>query len=84
MWFQPFIPGDLVLDCFALAVNAREIDMRASPYDLTDFGYEPIAVESSQGRTEYAKSQRVIADLAGTLRQRIVQVLEMVTRDLSA
>jgi len=84
MWFQPFIPGDLVLDCFALAVNAREIDMRASPYDLTDFGYEPIAVESTQGRTEYAKSQRVIADLAGTLRQRIVQVLEIVTRDLSA
>jgi hypothetical protein len=84
MWFQPFIPGDLVLDCFALAVQAREIDMRASPYDLTEFGHEPIAVETSRGRSEYAKSQRVIADLAGTLRQRLVQVLEIVMHGPSA
>ena len=37
--------------------RAREIDMRASPYDLSGFGYNPIPVESSAGRL-YEKLQR--------------------------
>jgi hypothetical protein len=78
MWFQPFAPGDLVLDCFELAVHAREIDMRASPYNLADAGYPPIAVETPEGRLEYAKAQREITDLAGPLRMELLAALDRV------
>ena len=37
---SPATPGELVADCFELAADIRELDMRASPYDLRDHGYE--------------------------------------------
>ena len=42
---SPLIDSELLLDCLELAAAAREIDMRASPYDLRGYGYAPIAVE---------------------------------------
>ena len=78
MWFQPYIPGSLVLDCFELSVCAREIDMRASPYDLEHLGYSPIAVETIDGRREYAFAQRDIAAKAASLRQRLITGLTAV------
>jgi hypothetical protein len=71
MWFHPMIPGDLVLDCFELARSARTLDMRASPYDLSPYGYEPIAIETSAGRREYVEWQREIAAKAEPLRERL-------------
>ena len=66
---MPWIGSDLLLRCFRLALFAREIDMRASPYDLTEFGeYEPIFIETAKGRAQYEKLQRVIADRAAPLR----------------
>ena len=79
MWFQPYVPGDLVLDCFELAVYAREIDMRASPYDVSDLGYSPITIETAGGRREYAREQRLIADRATPLRRALLQALREVS-----
>ena len=31
----PFLSSDLLRDCLTLAVTARKIDMRASPYDVS-------------------------------------------------
>ncbi len=88
MWFQAYVPGDLVLDGFELACRAREIDMRASPYDLTDLGYAPIAIETADGRREYTAAQKQLADDARSVRRRLVQGLrelrEASTRDPSA
>lgn len=84
MWFQPYVPGDLVLDCFELALQARELDMRASPYDLDDFGYAAITIETSEGRTEYVKAQREISALAGPLRREVIASLERLTHAPSA
>lgn len=72
MWFQPFVPGNVVLDTFALAVQAREIDMRASPYDLDDLGYPPIRIETTAGRGEYATAQRQLAARAEPLRASLI------------
>ena len=38
----PVVPSDLLLDAFVLAKSIRELDMRASPYDLTELGYQPV------------------------------------------
>ncbi|MGK5643543.1 3-methyladenine DNA glycosylase, partial [Streptomyces sp. URMC 126] len=46
----PFTPSDLVADCFALAREIRTLDMRASPYDLTAWGYSPVAIETPAGK----------------------------------
>ena len=51
---DPFVPSELIADCFALAAEIREMDMRASPYDLAELGYAPIAIETPAGRAEYA------------------------------
>ncbi len=76
MWFQPMIPGDLVLDCFELARSARTLDMQASPYDLTQYGYEPIRIETKAGRGQYVESQREIAAQAEPLRDRLRETLK--------
>ena len=44
----PLVDSELLLDCLELAAEARALDMRASPYDLRDFGFEPIAVEDTR------------------------------------
>ncbi len=68
----PLLSSDLLLDCFDLARTAREIDMRASPYDLRGYGYEPITVETPAGRAEYVRAQQDVAERATGVRARVV------------
>lgn len=70
----PFTPSDLLAEAFRLAVAIREIDMRASPYDLTAFGYAPILIETEAGRAEYEQHQRDFTARAHPLRQRLIKV----------
>ena len=68
----PFTPSELVADCFALARDIREVDMRASPYDLRALGYEPIAIETPAGRADYESHQRTFATRGEPLRARLI------------
>lgn len=70
---DPFIPSELLGDCFALAVAIRELDMRASPYDLSGFGVEPVRIETSEGRAGYARAQAAFARRAAPLRARLIE-----------
>ncbi|HVZ66031.1 MAG TPA: 3-methyladenine DNA glycosylase [Lacunisphaera sp.] len=70
--FAPFTPAELVADCFALARDIREVDMRASPYDLRRLGYEPIPIETPAGRVEYEQHQRAFAARSEPLRARLI------------
>jgi hypothetical protein len=65
---SPLIDSEMLLDCLELAAAAREIDMRASPYDLSGYGYTPIPVENAAGRAEYVRRQKAIATRAEPLR----------------
>lgn len=64
----PLVHSELVMDCLELAAEARELDMRASPYDLREYGFEPIAIETPAGRAEYVRIQQTIAERARPLR----------------
>jgi hypothetical protein len=66
----PLVPGELLLDAFELARDIRELDMRASPYDLTDWGYEPVRIETADGKAEYETAQRAFSARANVLRER--------------
>lgn len=68
----PFVSAEVMADAFAVAVRARELDMRASPYDLRAFGFEPIAIETRDGREEYVRRQREVAELAAPVRARLL------------
>ncbi|WP_181774036.1 3-methyladenine DNA glycosylase [Amycolatopsis pittospori] len=69
---DPFIPAELVGDCFELAADIRELDMRASPYDLSSFGYSPVRIETPDGRAEYARAQAGFARRAAPLREHLI------------
>ncbi|KOS54835.1 hypothetical protein [Rhodococcus rhodochrous] len=64
----PLLDADLTVDCFELAYAARELDMRASPYDLSEYGYPPIRIETPRGRAEYVREQTALAERSITLR----------------
>jgi hypothetical protein len=72
----PYSSSELVADCFAFARDIREVDMRASPYDLRALGFEPIPVETAAGRAEYEQLQRIFAARSEPLRARILSVCE--------
>jgi hypothetical protein len=72
----PAIPSDLLIDAFVLAREIRTLDMRASPYDVTSLGYEPVKIEEPEGRRDYAAQQRAFAERANALRRRLLGVLD--------
>lgn len=71
----PWIPSSLILEAFELAVEARFIDMQASPYDLRDQGLEPIKIETDSGRKEYKQKQEMIFEKGLPIRSKIIDVM---------
>ncbi len=73
---MPWAGSELLLDCFELAMELRDLDMRASPYDLAAYGLEPVRIETPEGRKEYEKEQTRLAEKAAPLRQRLIAALD--------
>ncbi|WP_072801727.1 3-methyladenine DNA glycosylase [Rhodococcoides yunnanense] len=69
----PLVDSELVADCFELALRARTIDMRASPYDLSDYGLTPISIETPAGRAEYVRAQTDLMARATPLRTALIE-----------
>lgn len=74
----PLLPGKLWLDCFELACDVRRLDMEASPYDLSEWGFTPVKIETPHGRAEYVRRQQALMQRGQHLRKRIVAILEAV------
>jgi len=70
----PLTASSLVADAFDLAWQVRELDMRASPYDLSALGYEPVRIEEPAGRAVYAAAQRGFAARGADIRARLLAV----------
>jgi hypothetical protein len=78
----PFASSTLVADCFELAREIRESDMRASPYDFTALGFPPIPIEHPEGRAEYEALQRIFTHRADPLRARLISLLRELVHTL--
>ncbi|MDP1588505.1 MAG: hypothetical protein Q8M07_12220, partial [Prosthecobacter sp.] len=72
----PWSGSDLIGECFLLALEGRDLDMRASPYDLSAMGYEPVKIETAEGRAQYEHEQRDLAARAAVLRQKLLASCE--------
>ena len=75
----PWIPSELLADSLEIAISARVLDMRASPYDLSEWAGErggfdlaPVAIENEGGRREYQREQSRLAQRAAPLRARVL------------
>lgn len=73
---SPMVSSDLVADAFELARDIRELDMRAAPYDLADLGFEPVRIETPEGKAVYVEAQREFARRGAPLRARLVAECE--------
>lgn len=73
---SPMVASDLVADCFELAWDIRTLDMRAAPYDLVDLGFEPVRIETPDGKAAYVDAQRSFAERGRPLRQRLIDECE--------
>jgi hypothetical protein len=78
MKLRQLVPSELAADAFDLALRAREVDMRASPYDLAALGLEPIRIETSEGRDLYEAEQRALAAAAAPIRARLVEACDRI------
>mmetsp|Transcript_7416 Transcript_7416/g.21601 ORF Transcript_7416/g.21601 Transcript_7416/m.21601 type:complete len:435 (-) Transcript_7416:190-1494(-) len=84
----PFIDSDLVGDCLDLAIEARTLDMRASPYDLYAaverlgeenwgaFDPSPVRIETPEGQEEYADAQVELYHKAKPMRRRVIDAYD--------
>ena len=77
---MPWAGTELLLDCFELAVKLRDLDMRASPYDLSAWGRSAVRIETADGRRDYEIEQRQLAAEAQPLRQRLI---DRITRTIA-
>lgn len=77
----PIIPGDVLLDAFVLARDIREVDMRASPYDVSAYRgadgevLSAVPIETAEGKRQYAGLQRGFAERGNVLRQRVLAAI---------
>ena len=80
---MPWPGSDLLFDCFELAMELRDLDMRASPYDLSHYGFKPVPIETPEGRREYEDEQARLALKAAPLRQNLIAALEQTFRPVA-
>lgn len=74
----PATPSELLLACFQLARDIREVDMKASPYDLSALGYAPIPIETAEGRETYERLQREFTKRGAPLRTRLLELAQLI------
>jgi hypothetical protein len=75
---SPAISSDVTADCFDLAREIRALDMRASPYDLSTLGIEPLAIETAAGKAEYVAAQQLFTKRANIVRARLIDACDTI------
>ncbi len=75
----PWISSKVILKAFDLAVEARTVDMKASPYDLEAYSLEPIKIESESGRMKYLEAQKSIYKRSKPIRERLIEEYRQLT-----
>jgi hypothetical protein len=78
----PLVSSSLLLQCLTVAIEARNIDIRASPYDVSSFQEcqekGPLCVETSEGRKQYLHEQETLYQQSKEIRQALLIVYDRV------
>ena len=81
---MPWVGSDLLWNSFEFAIQARQLDMQASPYDCSSLGFEAVKIETPEGRQQYERRQRELSELAAPIRAELIQRLEQMLSRASA
>ena len=74
---QPFCDAALLVRVLELSMDARRLDVAASPYDATDFGVGVVPVDTEDGRAQYRKEQRVLMERAEPIRKELLAAYDI-------
>ena len=87
----PYLSSELLADALELALAARVLDMRASPYDVSAYhegsgedgalDLTPVLIETAEGRRQYQKEQVELTTRAQPLRRRMIRAYEAAFRE---
>ena len=77
MRLSPWIDATLIADALEVALEARKLDIAASPYDVSSIGLEPIKIESSKGREVYRIKQADLMKKAAPVRRKILEAYDI-------
>ena len=73
----PLISSSIIGDALEVALEARTLDVAASPYDAGIYtGGWKVKVEEEEGRREYKTRQIEIMGKSGEVRDRLIQAYE--------
>ena len=73
----PFCEPRLFRRILSITIEARNLDVAASPYDAkTRYGVEPIRIETPSGKSEYKRRQMEVMKLANPVRKELLKNYE--------
>lgn len=70
---KSFIGSDLLDDVLEISIEARRLDVEASPYDATFYGAGIVPVETPEGRKMYRERQHDLMHRAEPVRIRLLE-----------
>ena len=73
----PWIDAGLIADALEVALEARTLDITASPYDVSHYGLKPICIENSLGRKEYRRRQEEVMNMAEPVRRKLLEAYDI-------
>jgi hypothetical protein len=76
----PFCDPILLQNTLEIVVNARKLDIAASPYDATGFGVGVIPVKRSEGRKEYRRQQIMLMKKAQPIRLEMLHAYNLLSQ----
>lgn len=79
----PWISSEIIREAFFNALKTRKVDMQASPYDATEFGLDPIKIETESGRKVYIERQMEIYQNSQPIRHRLIKAYKKVIQRVS-
>ena len=74
---QPFCEAELLQDVLRIVIQARSLDVAASPYDASSYGIGVVPVETEIGRIEYRKQQIALMQSAAPIRKRLLEAYDV-------
>jgi hypothetical protein len=69
---QPFCDATLLQQVLQIALEARTLDVAASPYDASAYGVGIIPIETTEGRAEYKQRQVELMNKAQPIRRNLL------------
>jgi hypothetical protein len=69
MRLLPFVDSELLRRVLDVCLQARRLDVKASPYDASDYGIGVVPVETEEGRAAYRREQLALMKRAEPVRR---------------